>query len=260
MIKGGHRGAFSQFKAGVVGLASLEPAASSSSGIEGSALCRPAFPQVTAERQGRRDAFLATSIRSDTGKPGRPMRFIRRPCGGLKLVDGPHRRLHRDLRLRYAPGGGHVGSEPLRRQLSAASPSEPVGRPAVAAGPGSGCRTRCPHGVAVRLRLCCHEGWDPGPDVWRRIRRLLLRRGEQAPAVSGTKSSSCLCGGSRQPVRPFAPVRRRVETRAPSLGRQMFRPPGGLPRVPAALRVLTARPGWSNQTTIEKKPAGRSHA
>jgi hypothetical protein len=43
---------------GVVGLAGLEPAASSLSGIEGSALCGPAFPQVAGDRKGRRDAFL----------------------------------------------------------------------------------------------------------------------------------------------------------------------------------------------------------
>jgi hypothetical protein len=41
----------------VVGLAGLEPAASSLSGIEGSALCGPTFSQVAGERQGRRDAF-----------------------------------------------------------------------------------------------------------------------------------------------------------------------------------------------------------
>ena len=34
------------------------------SGIEGSALCEPAFSQVTAERQGRRDAFLATPFQA----------------------------------------------------------------------------------------------------------------------------------------------------------------------------------------------------
>jgi hypothetical protein len=43
-----------QLKAGVVGLAGLEPAASSLSGIEGSALCGPAFSQITAEPQGPR--------------------------------------------------------------------------------------------------------------------------------------------------------------------------------------------------------------
>jgi hypothetical protein len=61
---------FSQLKADVVGLAGLEPAASSLSGIEGSALCGPAFSQVAAERQGRRDAFLATLVPSGAGKPG----------------------------------------------------------------------------------------------------------------------------------------------------------------------------------------------
>jgi hypothetical protein len=36
----------------VVGLGGLEPPTSSLSGIEGSALCGPPFPQVTDERQG----------------------------------------------------------------------------------------------------------------------------------------------------------------------------------------------------------------
>ena len=57
-----HRRVFPQLKTGVVGLAGLEPAGSSLSGIEGSALCGPAFSQVAGERQGRRDAFLATSF------------------------------------------------------------------------------------------------------------------------------------------------------------------------------------------------------
>src|SRR4029450_9715852 len=44
-----------------VGLPGLEPGTSSLSGIEGSALCGPAFSQVAGERRGRRDAFLAAS-------------------------------------------------------------------------------------------------------------------------------------------------------------------------------------------------------
>ena len=52
--------AFPLIRGGMVGLAGLEPAASSLSGIEGSALCGPAFPQVTLERQGRSYAFLAS--------------------------------------------------------------------------------------------------------------------------------------------------------------------------------------------------------
>jgi hypothetical protein len=47
-----------------VGLAGLEPAASSLSEIEGSALCGPAFSQVTTERQRRSYAFLATSFQA----------------------------------------------------------------------------------------------------------------------------------------------------------------------------------------------------
>jgi hypothetical protein len=49
-IEGDHWRVFLQVNPGVVGLAGLEPAASSLSGIEGSALCGPPFSQVTRER------------------------------------------------------------------------------------------------------------------------------------------------------------------------------------------------------------------
>ena len=55
------RPAFPLVRGRFVGLPGLEPGTSSLSGIEGSALCGPAFPQVACERQGPRDAFLATS-------------------------------------------------------------------------------------------------------------------------------------------------------------------------------------------------------
>jgi hypothetical protein len=60
VIERGHRRAFPQVSTSAVGLAGLEPAASSLSGIEDSALCGAAFSQVTAERQGQSYAFLAT--------------------------------------------------------------------------------------------------------------------------------------------------------------------------------------------------------
>src|SRR5512132_1238453 len=41
-------------------------------------------------------------------------------------------------RLGACPAAGQIGSEPMRTQPSAASPGEPVGRPAVATGPDSG--------------------------------------------------------------------------------------------------------------------------
>jgi hypothetical protein len=56
----------------MVGLAGLEPAASSLSGIEGSALCGPAFPQVAGDRRGRRDAFYQPApVSAQTQRPGR---------------------------------------------------------------------------------------------------------------------------------------------------------------------------------------------
>jgi hypothetical protein len=56
----------------LVGLPGLEPGTSSLSGIEGSALCGPAFPQVAGERQGRRDAFLAVSFQAVQASPLAP--------------------------------------------------------------------------------------------------------------------------------------------------------------------------------------------
>jgi hypothetical protein len=103
-------------------------------------------------------------------------------------------------------GGGNVGWESMHRQLSAASPGEPVGRPAVASGPGSS--VSC--GVAATLRRCGHTGWNTAPEVWRETWRLLLRHGEQAPAVSGTKSSSCLCGGCQATGPPRFPAPQRL--------------------------------------------------
>jgi hypothetical protein len=52
-----YRRVFPQLKASVVGLAGLEPAASSLSAIGGSPLCGAAFSQVAADRQGRSNAF-----------------------------------------------------------------------------------------------------------------------------------------------------------------------------------------------------------
>jgi hypothetical protein len=56
--------AFSLVRGRMVGLGGLEPPTSSLSGIEGSALCGPAFPQVAGEREGRRDAFFAASFQA----------------------------------------------------------------------------------------------------------------------------------------------------------------------------------------------------
>jgi hypothetical protein len=61
-IEGDHRRAFPQVDPGVVGLAGLEPAASSLSAIKGSALCRPAFSQVAGDRRGRSNAFLQSRV------------------------------------------------------------------------------------------------------------------------------------------------------------------------------------------------------
>ena len=63
-IEGEHRRVFPQVNPGVVGLAGLEPAASSLSGIEGSALCGPPFSQAGRDRQRRSNAFLKGLLRT----------------------------------------------------------------------------------------------------------------------------------------------------------------------------------------------------
>src|SRR4029453_18426833 len=57
-VEGDHWQAFPQLKAGVVGLAGLEPPASSLSAIGGSPLCDPASSQVAGDRKGRSNALL----------------------------------------------------------------------------------------------------------------------------------------------------------------------------------------------------------
>src|SRR5829696_7754982 len=80
--------AFPQVNSSVVGLAGLEPAASSLSGIEGSALCGPPFPQVAAKRQGRRDAFLAASFQAVQAS----QTVLRASCGNSRIVEEVRRR------------------------------------------------------------------------------------------------------------------------------------------------------------------------
>jgi hypothetical protein len=114
------------------------------------------------------------------------------------------------------PAATHIGWESMRRQLSAASPGEPRGRPS-GSGVGSGSGgARCRREAAPLPS----RGLGSGPEVWRGIRRLLLERGEQAPAVSGTKSSSCLCGGCQATGPPCSPAPQRVRSALPfSAGR-----------------------------------------
>ena len=82
------RPAFALLTSPFVGLAGLEPAASSLSGIEGSALCGPAFPQVARERQGRRNAFLATSFQAVQAS----QTVLRASCGNSRIVEEVRRR------------------------------------------------------------------------------------------------------------------------------------------------------------------------
>jgi hypothetical protein len=127
------------------------------------------------------------------------------------------------------PAATHVGSESMHRQLSAASPSEPrVGRPAVASG-----QVRVARGARREAAPLRSYGLEYGPEVWRETRRLLLRRGEQAPAVSGTKSSSRTHGGCQATGPPRSP--------APQTSSECPRQQGsGGPSLPASVPYGTA--------------------
>jgi hypothetical protein len=120
------------------------------------------------------------------------------------------------------PAATHVGWESMPRQLSAASPGEPRDRPS-GSGVGArfGCRTVSPRRCAAAV---IRAGVRPS-EVWRGTRRLLLRRGEQAPAVSGTKSSSCLCGGCQATGPPVFPLHSAFGM--PSSARQRLSQPAG---------------------------------
>jgi hypothetical protein len=152
---------------------------------------------------------LPTDVGPPTGRTRLAVLGVDRYGGG----SGPgarrlDRRLYSRTRRGCAPGGTHVGWESMRTQPSAASPSEPRDRPSGSGvGPGSGV-ARCRRDAAP-LRSC---GLGSGPEVWRETRRLLLRRGEQAPAVSGTKSSSCTHGGCQATSPPVPPPRQRVRS------------------------------------------------
>ena len=136
---------------------------------------------------------------------------------------------------------------------SAASPSEPRSRPSAgASGPGSG----VVRGIAARRR---HEDWDLGLEVWRRVLRLLCDAGNKPqPLVGPSPRPAC----AEVPGNRFAPCSCTTarRTRAPSLGRQIFQPAGRRPRVPRHSVSSQHDPGLPTRTTIEKKPAGRSHA
>jgi len=118
---------------------------------------------------------------------------------GARRLD---RRAYSRTRRGCAPGG-----HPCRLGIDASAAercfTRRASRPSGSGvGVGFGCGARCRRDAAP-LRS---YGLEYGPEVWRGTWRLLLRRGEQAPAVSGTKSSSCLCGGCQATGPPRSPA------------------------------------------------------
>jgi len=102
-----------------------------------------------------------------------------------------------------APGGGHAGSHPMRRQPSAASPGEPRDRPpGSGVGPGSGVA----RGVAATLRLCRHEGWDPALRFGAGFGGYSSDAGNKPQPSAGPSPRPACAEVARQPVRPVLPL------------------------------------------------------
>jgi hypothetical protein len=146
------------------------------------------------------------ALPTDVGPPTCRTRLAHRALTATEVAVLPGaRRLDRGAycptSLGCTPGGGHVGSQPLRRQLSAASPSQPRSRPSGSrVGQGSAvawCRRE-----AAPLLL---RGMGSGPEVWRGIRRLLLGCGEQPRPSAGPSPRPACVEVARQPVRPVLP-------------------------------------------------------
>ena len=135
---------------------------------------------------------LPTDVGPPTGRTRLAVLGVDRYGGGSGPVA---RRLDRRAYSRTRPGcapGGH----PCRLGIDASAAERCFTRrasrpPGSGVGARFGCGARCRRDAAP-LRS---YGLGSGLKVWRETWRLLLRRGEQAPAVSGTKSSSCTHGG-----------------------------------------------------------------
>jgi hypothetical protein len=122
---------------------------------------------------------------------------------GARRLD---RRAYSRTRRGCAPGG-----HPCRLGTDASAAERCFTRrasrpPGSGVGARFGCGARCRRDAAP-LRS---YGLEYGPEVWRETWRLLIRRREQAPAVSGTKSSSCLCGGCQATGPPRSPASQRL--------------------------------------------------
>jgi hypothetical protein len=100
------------------------------------------------------------------------------------------------------PAAGHVGWESMHRQLSAASPGGPVGRLAVASGPGSGVA----RGVAATLRRCGHMGWNTASRFGAGLGGYSCDAGNKPQPSAGPSPRPALTEVARQPVRPVLPL------------------------------------------------------
>jgi len=159
-----------------------------------------------AARRRRRPPFRLTSAHQPVGH-GWPYWALTATAEavvpGARRLD---RRAYSRTRRGCAPGG-----HPCRLGIDASAAercfTQQASRP-----PGSGvgarfgCGARCRRDAAP-LRS---YGLESGPKVWRETWRLLLQRGEQAPAVSGTKSSSCTHGGCQATGPPRSPAPQRL--------------------------------------------------
>jgi hypothetical protein len=145
---------------------------------------------------------LPTDMAPPTGRTGLAVLGVDRYGGG----SGASRSKARSTRLLpdqtwVRAAATHVGWEPMRRQLSAASPGEPVGRPAVASGQVGASRGR-----AVSPRRCRHAGWDPALRFGAGLGGYSCDAGNKPQPSAGPSPRPACVEVARQPVRPVPPL------------------------------------------------------
>jgi hypothetical protein len=146
---------------------------------------------------------LPTDIGPPTGRTRLALLGVERYGGGSGPVARRlDRRAYSRTRRGCAPGG-----HPCRLGIDASAAERCFTQRTKGSAVRQWRRARFGYGAQCRREAAPLRsyGLEYGPEVWREIRRLLLRHGEQAPAVSGTKSSSCTHGGCQATgPRPFS--------------------------------------------------------